>query len=296
MPKFSVIIPTCNRSRNVAEAIEALKKQNPDGIHEVIVVEDGDTLPRVHDASELPLKRLRTGSRSGPGAARNEGARVAEAELLLFMDDDITLAPGALDAMAALYNSRGGESTAISVRILPSPDLDFNVYLRFAYRGVAHSKGGTRGGWSFMHFCSSCMGVERNAFLRLGGFNECLLRYEDSDLGFRLQESGTRLLFPASIVAYHGKPMDREWFVRRCEFTGPYLKKFHRLHPGAVRGYHRVFYNRIFGRLSDRLARAAIRRLGIVESLPDDLGILTLKGIHALSMLAGYVYGEREYR
>lgn len=296
MLNFSVIIPTCNRHQQLAQAIHSLKDQNPDLIQELIIVEDGDARPIVNDVSGLALKTLRTGSRSGPGAARNRGARSAEAELLLFMDDDITLPSGSLEEIAAHYKSQNRQPTAIAGRVLPSSDLTANCYIRFAYSGIAHSIGNIRGRKTYMHFCSSFLAVEKSTFLQIGGFNEDLFRYEDADLGFRLQERGTQLLLPQSPRAFHGKQMDRDWFINRCEFTGQYLRQLHRLHPGAARTHHKLFYKRVFAWLSDHATRAALRHLNIVESLPDGLARFTLKVIHTLAMLSGYVYGERDYR
>ena len=99
-PILSVVIPTRNRAYLVGEAIESALNQRP-GQVEVIVVDDGstdDTAKVVTEKFGSQVRLLRTPDRSGAGAARNAGLRVASGELVAFLDDDDLWLPGKLDA------------------------------------------------------------------------------------------------------------------------------------------------------------------------------------------------------
>jgi glycosyltransferase involved in cell wall biosynthesis len=98
--RLSVVIPTWNRAGLVCEAVEsALGQQGGD--LEVIVVDDGST-----DGTAEVIKRkfgksvklLRMATRSGVGAARNQGVSQATGDLLAFLDSDDLWLPGKLKA------------------------------------------------------------------------------------------------------------------------------------------------------------------------------------------------------
>ncbi len=88
-PLVSIIIPTFNRKRFVAEAIDSCLSQTYDQV-EIIVVDDGST---DGTADFLRVKygdsvRLLVGSNQGPGIARNRGIAEARGEFIHFLDAD----------------------------------------------------------------------------------------------------------------------------------------------------------------------------------------------------------------
>ncbi len=94
----SIVIPTyCNPS-TLAETIAALGHVDyPRDRYEIVVVDDGSPvdaraqLPRLGgDAPRLRYVRVEHG---GPAKARNVGARAAQGEVLLFLDDDMIVPP-----------------------------------------------------------------------------------------------------------------------------------------------------------------------------------------------------------
>jgi glycosyltransferase involved in cell wall biosynthesis len=104
-PLLSVVIPTWNRANLVCQAIESALCQRR-GLIEVIVVDDGST-----DNTGDELARRFGGSirvlciprRTGVGAARNAGARLASGRFLAFLDSDDIWLPGKLDAELGVF-------------------------------------------------------------------------------------------------------------------------------------------------------------------------------------------------
>lgn len=105
MPRFSVIIPTCNRPQFLAQAIASVIAQQ-DADFELLIVNDGDALAsQPHDPR---IRHLENATR-GAVAARNLGVSAARGEAIAFLDDDdrwtdpqhLALAAAALDAGAA---------------------------------------------------------------------------------------------------------------------------------------------------------------------------------------------------
>src|SRR5690242_13806787 len=87
-PLISVVIPTFNRARCVANAVDSVLVQTFKDC-EVIVVDDGST-----DATAEVLKgygnrvRVIQQSNRGVSAARNAGIRSARGEWIAFLDSD----------------------------------------------------------------------------------------------------------------------------------------------------------------------------------------------------------------
>jgi glycosyltransferase involved in cell wall biosynthesis len=104
-PLLSVVIPTWNRVHLVCEAVESALSQRT-GQVEVIVVDDGSTDDTANTltrrfGSRIHLLRLL--NRRGVGAARNAGIRIANGELLAFLDSDDLWLPGKLDAELRVF-------------------------------------------------------------------------------------------------------------------------------------------------------------------------------------------------
>jgi glycosyltransferase involved in cell wall biosynthesis len=103
---FTVIIATHNRADFVGRAIESVLQQGWPML-EIIVVDDcsSDKTSEVIPAMYPQVKYLRLGFNQGPGPARNRGLIEATQTWALILDDDDTLVPGALQAIAERIES-----------------------------------------------------------------------------------------------------------------------------------------------------------------------------------------------
>lgn len=108
MSRVSVIIPTYNYARFLAQAIDSALAQTlmP---REVIVVDDGSTddTARVLEAYADGITVIRQPN-LGVAAARNAGAARAEGELLAFLDADDVWLPEKLERQVAKFESDAG--------------------------------------------------------------------------------------------------------------------------------------------------------------------------------------------
>jgi glycosyltransferase involved in cell wall biosynthesis len=100
--RVSVVIPTRNRARLLAEAIRSVRAiEGPDLNLEVLVVDNGSTDDTEQVASALGARVLRSPI-PGPAATRNVGIRAATGDYIAFLDDDDLWLPGQLRAQLAL--------------------------------------------------------------------------------------------------------------------------------------------------------------------------------------------------
>lgn len=100
MSRISIVIPCHNYGGTLPAALESVVAQN-DPDWESIIVDDGSS-----DETAAVAERWRSAhpdhvqwfsqANAGPGAARNNGARRATGDWLLFLDADDVLLPGAL--------------------------------------------------------------------------------------------------------------------------------------------------------------------------------------------------------
>lgn len=95
-PLVSVIIPCYKQAEYLAQAIESALSQTYDQV-EVIVVDDGSPDGVAEVASRYPAVKYVHQRNAGLAAARNTGLRESHGELVVFLDSDDWLLPGAIE-------------------------------------------------------------------------------------------------------------------------------------------------------------------------------------------------------
>src|SRR4051794_13741947 len=106
---ISVIIPAHNEEDYIGLTLDAVNRQNYPWF-EVIVVANGCT-DRTPAIALDNCHRLVVLSNKGLGVARNLGAKLAQGDLLLFLDADTLLEPGALETIAHKFTRQCAAGT-----------------------------------------------------------------------------------------------------------------------------------------------------------------------------------------
>lgn len=99
----TIITPTYNRADTLRDTLEALSKQTyPLTHYEVVVVDDGssDSTQSVCESFDSLRLRYVLQDHAGGTRAKNTGALASQGELLVFLDDDITVVPHFLSCLA----------------------------------------------------------------------------------------------------------------------------------------------------------------------------------------------------
>jgi len=86
---LSVIIPSYNEEKDIAECLNSLKKQSYKNF-EIILVDDGSTDKTITIAKKFSKVKILKQNHQGPGKARNLGAKNAKGSILIFVDSDMT--------------------------------------------------------------------------------------------------------------------------------------------------------------------------------------------------------------
>src|SRR5215212_8743208 len=98
-PAVTVVVPTAGRASYLEVTLDSLRRQRTASAHEILVIDDGaaDATPEV--AERYGARLVKHGERRNLNVARNTGVREARADLVAFLDDDVFVPPGWLDAL-----------------------------------------------------------------------------------------------------------------------------------------------------------------------------------------------------
>ncbi|MBS3175595.1 glycosyltransferase [Candidatus Woesearchaeota archaeon] len=154
---ISIIIPAHNEENYIEDTIKAIKNQDFKE-YEIIVVCDGCTDNTLEKVKQLADKIIVLRSRKGPAVAKNEGAKRANKDILVFLDADTKISSGLLlDIKANINNYAVG-----TAKIKPSNKI-FKHRLMMSLKNNILCRFGVSNG---IIFCS------RKNFEKVNGFLE----------------------------------------------------------------------------------------------------------------------------
>lgn len=107
-PRFSIVIPTYNRSTSVLDTLQSCFTQQFSDF-EIVVVDDGSTddTREVLAAIDDPRLKVVHQENAGPAAARNHGMREASGQFIAFLDSDDRWYPEFLTSANAEIEQHG---------------------------------------------------------------------------------------------------------------------------------------------------------------------------------------------
>jgi len=208
MTKVSIIIPTYNRLTRLKQVIAAIEHQTYalDDV-EVIVVSDGST-----DGTDAYLSTIKTSlnlryvlqQNAGPAAARNNGIRNAQGDIILFIDDDVVPSPQLLTEHMRIHTNR--PNMVVLGPMLNPPDFVFSPWVAWEqamlekqYNAMQQGKFST----TARQFYTGNTSLPRHILLVSGGFDERFRRAEDIELAYRLNQHEVEFMFIMTAVSYH---------------------------------------------------------------------------------------------
>jgi hypothetical protein len=189
---LSFIVPVRNDADGLRRCLQSIRSQSRDA--EILVADNGSAdgspdVARAFGATVLELPGLSV------SALRNRAAAFARGTLLAFVDADMQIAPGWLDAALAAFADPTVAAVGADYTAPPGANWVQRLYdsMREHHPGVSDTR------W----LASGNMVVRRDAFEQLGGFDETLSTCEDWDFCMRLHERHLRLLSDANLRSAH---------------------------------------------------------------------------------------------
>jgi glucosyl-dolichyl phosphate glucuronosyltransferase len=223
--KITVILCTYNRCRSLAKALESTAALRlPESDEWEILVVDNNSTDKTREVVENFCRqypgrfRYLFEPRQGKSHALNAGIRESRADVLAFMDDDVTVDPGWLEHLTAPLDD--GRWAGAGGRILPQqtfrPPPWLSLSERHALGPLALFDPSPDAAELFEAPFGTNMAFRKGVFDRHGGFRTDLgprpgseIRSEDSEFAHRLMTAGEHLRYERSAIVYHEIPESR---------------------------------------------------------------------------------------
>ena len=235
--KISVIVPAFNEEAYlpstldaIAAAADALRSSTNVPV-EIIVVDNNSTddtaVVAVSRGAQVVFER-----EQGISRARNTGARQASGDVFVFIDSDVTVPPGLLQAIYSVLSDRSCLGGGVDVEYRPKR-LTARLYLRswrFLARRLDMVQGATQ-------FC------RRTTFEAIGGYDETAWIGEDVDFYWAMKRQargngGNVQLIRTPRVLASSRRFDRWPIWKTLVWTNPLYIAFFRRRKWAWGGWY----------------------------------------------------------
>jgi glycosyltransferase involved in cell wall biosynthesis len=202
--KVSIIIPTFQEERAIGTSIQHLKSSLT--MPNEVIISDGRSTDKTQEIARAHADKLVVYAGTAkhiPSIGRNDGAKVASGEFLLFLDADSFLEdPDKLLRVELEKFERDPNLLGIAIPQRTLPDKEtwadriswgmVNLMNRLLNNVLQQGSA-----------CGKFMLVRKSAFDAVGGFREDLAAYEDVDFFKRIRRIG-KTLYDPSFFVFHG--------------------------------------------------------------------------------------------
>lgn len=233
--QISVIIPLYNAGRFIASCLDSLLIQEPPPL-EIICVDDassddGATIVATYEQKHPSLiKLIRLEKNAGAPFARNTGLKIAKGDYIQFLDADDYLLPKKFEHQLNIIKTAGKKPGFIAAAYTRVSVADVKREVKVAEGNPWLALLNGRLGCT----CSNLW--ERNAVLRINGFNENLKSSQEYGLMFDLLKNNEEVIFdtisltivrdqpPGQSISRKDPPKNWEQYIRLRGETIQHLK------------------------------------------------------------------------
>lgn len=224
--ELAIVIVAYNARDDLERCLTSIDAGPPAGPFEIVLVDNGSTDggPDLVERRWPHVRQLRQARNLGFGAANNIGIRATEADLVLLLNSDTIVPPGAIDRLVArlratpdvavagprLVNARGEPELSFGRMIGPWNELRQKTLGALVARRVPPFPAWLRRRTAAEHYpdwvSAACLLARRQDALEAGLFDERFFMYtEDVDFCAAIRGLGRRVLFtPAAEVVHIG--------------------------------------------------------------------------------------------
>ncbi|MAF95307.1 MAG: hypothetical protein CMM60_06090 [Rhodospirillaceae bacterium] len=205
MLSYSVVIPCYNASETLEEALRHVERLSP--LPDAVMVVDDCSSDRSAEIARRfeGVTVIELAENQGACRSRNEGAKQAETDLLLFLDSDCYLSSEAFQGALRKMTEDASICGLMGLRSRHTPRGPFaGKYKNYMHNLEFLSWGNPPPGIN-----SSCFLIRRAAFLEIGGFDESFghIPTEDNEFYFRLLDHGHTMPYSEAFSFIHDKPL-----------------------------------------------------------------------------------------
>lgn len=238
MPQVSFIIPYYNNGATIQETIDSIFNQSFSNF-DIWIIDDGSTDP----ASLTKLQELKANNRitileqanAGPSVARNLAIRQCTSQIIIPLDADDKILPGAIEKALPYFSNERiaavyGDNLLFGEESQVKKQQPFNMQTALLYNGVA-----------------MCSFIRKAAFEKSGYFDEfmSLKGLEDWEMWIRWVADGWELLYlPETLFAIRVNRKSRtfETANKNLELLKAYVYQKHAALIAAE--YNKLYYQK----------------------------------------------------
>ena len=209
----SIVIPAKNEEEFLPRLLTSIKDQSQQPAE--IIVADGNSTDKTREIAESFGCKITYGG-IHPGIARNNGAKLATQDTLIFFDSDVKLPRDFLKKTVKEFQDR--KLGAASCFTIPDSKniLDhagafvLDLYFRLMQRFIQNAYG-------------FCLFSKKSVFEKIGGFDESILIAEDWDFATRANKISTYRFLTSEKIIVSVRRFNKEG---RLKMVGKYIVIF----------------------------------------------------------------------
>lgn len=202
---LSIIIPTLNEEQNIGRLLKQITSQQIGDDFEIIVADAGSK-DKTREVSQSLGARIIQGGL--PARGRNEGAKNAKGDILLFLDADLKLSPDFIKKSLAEFKERNLDLASYSIY----PQIN-NFFLNTASLNIFYNYPARI---LIKAFPMGAMGimVKKIIFDRVGGFDESIKLAEDHYFMGQAAKIGKFGLFKNGKIYMPIRRFEKDGYIR----------------------------------------------------------------------------------
>jgi len=207
-PLVSIIITTKNEAVNIGACINSIQKQSYENI-EILVIDNNSS-----DATKEISKRAGVlVYDKGPerSVQRNFGAKIAKGQYVLFIDADMILLAKIVEECVRVIDQSIVDKKELIALVIPEISIGTGFW--------AQCKALERSFYVGVSWIEAARFYKKEAFNKLGGYDETLTGPEDFDIHQRLRDLyGNRAIGRISLLIHHNEGNLSLWKVMKKKF------------------------------------------------------------------------------
>lgn len=185
--EFSIVIPTYNEEKHIAQTLKSIRQIKSKN-YEIIVSDGRSTDRTVKIAEKYADKVVIEPKRNTIASGRNFGVKYAVGDIIISMDADVRIPHPHkfFDTIRRALKDKKVVGAMTTIKVFPEErKLEDVIAMRVindTVRLVNHF--GSFIGWG------SCQIMKRDAFNKVGGYNENIVSGEDANMYYKLAKIG----------------------------------------------------------------------------------------------------------
>lgn len=207
-PLISIVIPCLNEEAYLPNVLTSILRQQGAPSFEIIVADCGSTDKTVEIAQRFANK-VASNCQKSAAHARQAGAKLAEGDLIAFIDADVILPPKFLSNIPKNF-----KDSNIVLAYGPIAPLESNDLERFFIKGFFTTYLGVMDKLKKPMGIGTNLIVRKNAFEKINGFNTSMKTGEDLDLQKRMLIIG-KLKYNKDLWVYASMRRVHKWGFKK---------------------------------------------------------------------------------